>query len=93
MYNLQPLKNKIKETENWLDKELSSIRTGRANPTLLDNVRVESYGSLVAINQLGNIAVEDARSIRISPSGPKSGKSYRESHQLRQSWRVFGYRR
>ncbi len=43
------------------------VRTGRANPTLLDNVRVESYGSLVAINQLGNIAVEDARSIRISP--------------------------
>ena len=67
MYNLQQLKNKIKETENWLEKELSSVRTGRANPALLDGVRVDSYGSLVAINQIGSVAVEDARSIRISP--------------------------
>ncbi len=67
MYSLEPLKNKVKETANWLDKELASVRTGRANPALLDGVRVDSYGSQVAINQVGSIAVEDARSIRISP--------------------------
>lgn len=65
--NLESLKTKIKETEIWFDKELSTIRTGRANPAILDSVRVDSYGSLVPLNQVGNIAVEDARSIRISP--------------------------
>ena len=67
MFNLQQLKNKIQETEKWLDKELTSVRTGRANPALLDSVRVDSYGTLVAVNQIGNIAIEDSRSLRISP--------------------------
>jgi len=67
MFNLQQLKNKIQETEKWLDKELTSVRTGRANPALLDSVRVDSYGTSVAINQIGNIAIEDSRSLRISP--------------------------
>ena len=67
MYNLQQLKNKIKETEVWFDKELANVRTGRANPAILDSVRVDSYGTSVAINQIGSVAIEDARSIRISP--------------------------
>ena len=67
MYNLQNLKTKIRETETWFDKELANVRTGRANPAILDGVRVDSYGSQVALNQVGSIAVEDARSIRISP--------------------------
>lgn len=67
MYNTQTLKNKIKETEIWFDKELSNVRTGRANPAILDGVRVDSYGSPVALNQVGSVSVEDARSIRISP--------------------------
>ena len=67
MFNLQQLKNKIQETEKWLDKELTSVRTGRANPALLDSVRVDSYGTLVTINQIGSIAIEDSRSLRISP--------------------------
>ena len=67
MYNLQNLKNKIKETETWFDKELANVRTGRANPAILDGVRVDSYGSLLSLNQVGSIAIEDARSIRISP--------------------------
>ena len=67
MFNLQQFKTKIQETEKWLDKELSSVRTGRANPALLDGIRVDSYGSLVAINQIGSVAIEDARSLRIAP--------------------------
>jgi ribosome recycling factor len=42
------------------------IRTGRATPTLLDNVKVESYGSMVNLNQVGSMATEDARTLRIS---------------------------
>jgi ribosome recycling factor len=66
-YNFTSFKNKVKEIEDWLKKEQSQIRTGRASPTLLDSVRVESYGSHVPLNQVGAIAIEDARSIRIAP--------------------------
>jgi ribosome recycling factor len=67
MYSTRAFQDKIKETEQWFEKELSSVRTGRANPAILDAVRVDSYGSLVPLNQVGNISVEDARMIRISP--------------------------
>lgn len=57
---------RLKETEEWLQKEYASIRTGQAAPGLLDGVRVESYGSVMALNQLASVGVEDARTLRIS---------------------------
>jgi ribosome recycling factor len=57
---------KLKDIEAWLVKEYSGIRTGQANPSLLDGVKVESYGSLVPLNQVGSVSVEDARTIRLS---------------------------
>jgi len=66
-YNFTPLKTKAKEIEEWLKKEQTQIRTGRATPALLDAVKVESYGSHVPINQVANIAIEDPRSILVSP--------------------------
>lgn len=65
-YNFIPLKTKIKEVEEWLKKENQQIRTGRASVSLLDNVQVESYGSMVPLNQVGNMGTEDPRTIRIS---------------------------
>lgn len=50
----------------WLQKEFATVRTGRATPTLLDGVQVESYGAYVPMNQVGNIGVEDPRTLRIS---------------------------
>ncbi len=47
--------------------ELSSIRTGRANPALLSTVTVESYGSTMPINQVANITVSDAKTLTITP--------------------------
>ncbi len=67
MYDFLKFKQKIKENEEWLKKEFAGVRTGRANPSLLDGILVESYGSKVPINQVGNISVEDSRNIRISP--------------------------
>ncbi len=61
------LKTKLDSISDWLEKELSSIRTGRATVTLLDDVMVESYGSRGPINQSASINVEDAKSIRIVP--------------------------
>ncbi len=51
----------------WLQKEYASLRTGRSTPQILDSIQVDSYGSKMAINQLANISIEDARSLRITP--------------------------
>lgn len=65
-YDFSKLKEKITDTETWLKKEFQGIRTGRAAPALLDNIQVESYSSRVPLNQVGNVGVEDARTLRVS---------------------------
>ena len=67
MYNFNTFKQGIKEVSDRLSKEFSSIRTGRATPVLLDNILVEVYGSQMPLKQVASLAVEDARSVRISP--------------------------
>ena len=57
----------ITATQEWLKKEMLAIQTGRANPSILDSVQVEAYGSKMPINQLASISVEDARSLRVTP--------------------------
>jgi len=56
---------KMEEALDFLSKELSTIMTGRANPSLLDNVKVESYGSFMPLNQLSNISAPDASTINL----------------------------
>lgn len=65
-YNFSNLRVKAREIEEWLGREFASIRTGRATPTLLDSVQVESYGARVPLKQVGAITVEDVRSLKIS---------------------------
>jgi ribosome recycling factor len=62
---------------------LTKIRTGRANPALLDSVQVDYYGALLPINQVANVSLLDARTISIQPwekgMGAKIEKAIRES--------------
>lgn len=67
MNNFTEFKQTIKDVEEWLKKEFSGIRTGRATPAILDIIKVEAYGSMMPINQVANISVEDARMLRITP--------------------------
>lgn len=67
MYDFSELKKQLEEPQEWLRKEYQGLRTGRATPTLLDSIQVESYGSRMPINQVANIGVEDARTLRVSP--------------------------
>ena len=67
MYDFSTLKNKIEETKDWLKDEFKSIRTGRAAPALLDGIQVESYGAMMPLNQVANVGVEDARTLRVAP--------------------------
>ena len=50
-----------------LRHELAKIRTGRAHPRLLEHVHVDYYGSDVPLNQASNIAIEDARTLTVTP--------------------------
>ena len=66
-FNLTDLKKGIEESKEWLTQELSSLRTGRATPALLDGVSLEVYGSRMKLNQVGSVSVEDARTLYVSP--------------------------
>ena len=59
-------KDAINKAINHLDSEFASIRAGRANPHILDKIKVDYYGSLTPINQVGKISVTDARTLAIS---------------------------
>ena len=47
--------------------DLRKLRTGRAHPSLIENLKVEFYGSDTPLNQVANIAIEDARTIVVTP--------------------------
>ncbi|MFA4047465.1 ribosome recycling factor [Prevotella sp. PCHR] len=51
----------------FLEEQLSRIRAGRANIAILDGVRVDSYGSMVPLNQVANLSTPDPRTIAIRP--------------------------
>lgn len=65
-YDFSSFDSRTKGIIEWLQKEFSAVRTGRATPTLLDSIQVESYGARVPIQQVGNVGVEDPRTLRIS---------------------------
>ena len=50
-----------------LKKELARVRAGRANPAILDEVRIDSYGSMLPLNQVATVTVADARLLVIKP--------------------------
>lgn len=74
---------KMDHSIDALKTSLSKIRTGRANPGILDTVQVEYYGSMVPISQVANVALLDARTISVQPwekgMGAKIEKAIRES--------------
>ena len=56
----------------YLEDQLSHIRAGRANVAILDGVRVNSYGSMVPLNQVATVSAPDARTISIRPWDKKA---------------------
>ena len=57
----------MKTAVESLRKQLARIRAGRANPSILDGLKVESYGATVPLNQVANVSVADARLLVIKP--------------------------
>ena len=65
MFNEKSYNNKMSKTIEVFDKELNSLRTGRANVSMLDLIKVDVYGQNMPINQLGTITTPEARTINI----------------------------
>ena len=59
--------DKMGKTIDNLEQEFDAIRAGRANPHILDRIRVNYYGTETPLQQVGNISVPDPKSILISP--------------------------
>ena len=59
--------NKMQRSLEALKNDLAKVRTGRAHVGLLDHVMVEYYGSMVAVNQVANVNLGDARTINVQP--------------------------
>ncbi len=74
-YDFSKLKADITETGEWLSREFSTIRTGRASAALLDGVKPEAYGNRTPLREIGSVSVEDARTIRIVPWDKTLGKA------------------
>ena len=64
---LQKYEEKMESALKHLNKELASIRAGRANPAILDKVTVDYYGTPTPINQIAAVSVAEARVLAISP--------------------------
>ena len=65
MFESDLYKNKMLKTIEVFSKELASLRTGRANASMLDLIKVDVYGQLMPINQLGSITTPEPRTINI----------------------------
>ena len=64
---LQQYEDKMKKAIEFLEGDYNTIRAGRANPHVLDKIRVDYYGTPTPIQQVGNITVPEARIIQIAP--------------------------
>ena len=64
---LGPAEEKMELAVEFLDEALAHIRAGKANPKILDGIRVDYYGSQAPISNVANVAVPDARTITITP--------------------------
>ncbi|WP_293662312.1 ribosome recycling factor [Rhodoferax sp. OV413] len=77
------LEGKMDQSIASLKNNLTKIRTGRANPALLDTVQVDYYGSMVPLSQVANLSLLDARTISVQPweknMAPKIEKAIRDS--------------
>ena len=64
---IQAKRSDLTKITDFFKKDISSLRTGRANPSILDSVLVEAYGAKTPLNGLASISVPEARSIVITP--------------------------
>lgn len=75
-------KEKMSKTISVLKEDLNTVRAGRANAALLDQITVDYYGVMTPVKNLANIQVPDPRTLMIIPFDPKSLKNIEKSIQM-----------
>jgi len=65
--NKTELKKALDKTVEILQEDLTQVRTGRATPAILDNIRIEAYGAKMTIKEVGNVTVSDASTLVVTP--------------------------
>lgn len=61
------LRKSLEKSLEWLKDELTQIRTGRLTPSILDNIRVEAYGSKMSVKELGSVTILENSTLTITP--------------------------
>lgn len=69
---LSKMETDMKDRLGRLAKEFSVMRTGRANPMMLENIKVEAYGSLVPLKQVAAVSVPEGRTLEVKPWDPST---------------------
>ena len=64
---IQLAKEKMEESLSHLDKSMINIRAGKANPNMLNNIKIDYYGTLTPLYQVANINISDARTLTVNP--------------------------
>jgi ribosome recycling factor len=67
MASLQKARQRMESAIEALRREFAGVRTGKASPALLDSIRVEAYGSMVPLNQVGTVSAPEPRMLTIQP--------------------------
>ena len=78
-------KSQFDKIIEFLQKEISGLRIGRATPALVESVMVESYGSVIPLNQLAGINVTDPKTLTIQPWDKNVLKAKLESYRAEDS--------
>ncbi len=60
-------KDQMEKAISHLETELTKVRTGRANPSMLDGIRVDYYGSMTPLSQIANVSSPEARTLMVQP--------------------------
>lgn len=68
--DLQNYKNKMQNAVSHLEDELKKIRTGRAHPSIIENIQVEVYGAMMPLNQVANITAPEPQLLQVTPFDP-----------------------
>lgn len=85
MFDTKPYEQKMNAALDHLDDELRKVRTGRANPGMLDGIMVEVYGTKVPLNQVANITVPEPQLLQINPFDPSNVQAISAAIRLDQS--------
>lgn len=79
MININELSEKMNKAIESLHYEFDKIRTGRANPSMLDGILIDSYGTPTPINQIAMISIPEAKQLLIKPYDPTLLKQIEEA--------------